>query len=82
MSNCDNCENYNQEKHYCPTYCEVIRNSCEENKQWYLDRLQAMREEIESISGKEHRYKDVAGNMFVRESDVLAIIDKYIEVKE
>ena len=32
MSNCDNCENYNQEKHCCPTYCEVIRNSCEEDK--------------------------------------------------
>ena len=88
MSNCDKCENYNQEKHYCPTYCEVIRNSCEEDKQWYLDRLQAMCEEIENnmeevqgiynASTPEHDrpLQKIARNEARKEC--LAIIDKYM----
>lgn len=39
---CTECENYNHEKHYCPTFCEVIRNTCKENKEYYIELLQEM----------------------------------------
>lgn len=35
MSKCTDCEEYNHEKHYCPKFCDVIRNTTEEMQEFY-----------------------------------------------
>lgn len=32
-SSCSNCETYDKEKHYCPKWCDVIKNTVEEMKE-------------------------------------------------
>lgn len=35
MDKCTECENYNHEKHYCPKFCDVIRDTTNEIKEFY-----------------------------------------------
>lgn len=35
MSKCTDCKEYNQEKHYCPKFCDVIRDTTKEIQGFY-----------------------------------------------
>ena len=35
MSKCTDCEEYNQDKHYCPKFCDVIRETTKEIQEFY-----------------------------------------------
>jgi len=35
MSKCTDCNEYNQEKHYCPKFCDVIRETTKEIEEFY-----------------------------------------------
>ena len=35
MIRCTDCEEYNQEKHYCPKFCDVIRDTTKEMQEFY-----------------------------------------------
>lgn len=35
MSKCPDCKEYNQEKHYCPKFCDVIRDTTKEMQEFY-----------------------------------------------
>lgn len=35
MSKCTDCKEYNQEKHYCPKFCDVIRDTTKEIEEFY-----------------------------------------------
>lgn len=35
MSKCTDCNEYNHEKHYCPKFCDVIRNTTKEMQEYY-----------------------------------------------
>lgn len=37
MSKCTDCNEYNQEKHYCPKFCDVIRDTTKEMQEFYKD---------------------------------------------
>ena len=48
MSKCTDCNEYNQEKHYCPKFCDVIRETDKEMREYYkgehekLEKLKTM----------------------------------------
>lgn len=48
MSNCLNCKEYNHEKHYCPKYCKVIRETDKEMREFYKGEHEKL-EQIEQI---------------------------------
>lgn len=48
MSNCTDCEEYNQEKHYCPKFCDVIRDTTKEMQDFYKGEREKL-EKIEQI---------------------------------
>ena len=35
MSKCTDCNEYNHEKHYCPKFCNVIRDTTKEIQEFY-----------------------------------------------
>ena len=73
MGECTKCENYNQEKHNCPTFCEVIRETCKENKEYYIELLQDMKAEINET-------KVIYPSDGVRTyKAIMDVVDKYIE---
>lgn len=48
MSKCTDCKEYNQAKHYCPKFCDVIRNTTEEMQEFYKGEHEKL-EQIEQI---------------------------------
>lgn len=48
MSKCPDCNEYNQEKHYCPKFCDVIRNTTKEMQEYYKGEHEKL-ERIEQI---------------------------------
>lgn len=48
MSKCTDCKEYNQEKHYCPKFCDVIRDTTKEIQEFYKGEHEKL-EKIEQI---------------------------------
>ena len=48
MSNCTDCNEYNHEKHYCPKFCDVIRDTTKEMQEFYKGEHEKL-ERIEQI---------------------------------
>ena len=48
MSKCTDCEEYNHEKHYCPKFCDVIRDTTKEMQEFYKGEHEKL-ERIEQI---------------------------------
>lgn len=48
MSKCTDCNEYNQEKHYCPKFCDVIRDTTKEMQEFYKGEHEKL-ERIEQI---------------------------------
>jgi hypothetical protein len=48
MSKCTDCNEYNQEKHYCPKFCDVIRDTTKEMQEFYKGEHEKL-EQIEQI---------------------------------
>lgn len=48
MSKCTDCKEYNQEKHYCPKFCDVIRDTTKEMQEYYKGEHEKL-EKIEQI---------------------------------
>jgi len=69
MSKCLECGYYDKEKHYCPFYCQLIRETLDEAISFELEQTRAEIEDLLSSYG----YLDMHTN-----DDVLGIIDKHI----
>jgi len=48
MIKCTDCNEYNQEKHYCPKFCDVIRETTKEMQEFYKGEHEKL-ERIEQI---------------------------------
>lgn len=48
MSKCTDCNEYNHEKHYCPKFCDVIRDTTKEIQEFYKGEHERL-ERIEQI---------------------------------
>lgn len=57
MSKCTDCNEYNQEKHYCPKFCDVIRETDKEMREYYegehgkLEKIKEIIKRTEGILG-------------------------------
>ena len=49
---CTDCNEYNHEKHYCPKFCDVIRDTTKEMQEFYKGEHEKL-EKIEQIMNKE-----------------------------
>ena len=56
MIRCTDCEEYNQEKHYCPKFCDVIRETTKEMQEFYKGEHEKL-ERIEQIVEQYQFYK-------------------------
>ena len=56
MSKCPDCKEYNQEKHYCPKFCDVIRDTTKEMQEYYKGEHEKL-ERIEQIVEQYQFYK-------------------------
>lgn len=78
---CTDCREYNQEKHCCPRWSKVIRNTVEEMKQEYIERevLDKIRAEIEKEiiprNSDQYDHEAMWQNCGLRMA--LKVIDKY-----
>ena len=54
MNKCTDCNEYNQEKHYCPKFCDVIRETDKEMREYYKDE----HEKLEKIKQIINEYKN------------------------
>ncbi len=48
MSKCTDCDEYNHDKHYCPKFCDVIRDTTKEMQEFYKGEHEKL-ERIEQI---------------------------------
>lgn len=60
---CTDCNEYNQKKHYCPKFCDVIRDTTKETQEFYKGEHEKL-ERIEQIvnapmGGKHERYNKI-----------------------
>lgn len=54
MSNCTDCKEYNKEKHYCPKFCDLIRDTTKEMQEFYKgehEKLEKIKQIIDSRDG-------------------------------
>lgn len=54
MGNCTDCKEYNKEKHYCPKFCDVIRETDKEMREYYkgeYEKLEKIKQIIDSRDG-------------------------------
>ena len=54
MSKCTDCKEYNQEKHYCPKFCDVIRDTTKEMQEIYKDeheKLERIKQIVKTYDG-------------------------------
>ena len=56
MIKCTDCNEYNQEKHYCPKFCDVIRDTTKEMQEFYKGEHEKL-EKIEQIVEQYQFYK-------------------------
>lgn len=56
MSKCTDCNEYNQEKHYCPKFCDVIRETDREMREYYKDEHEKL-EKIKQIINNAKEYR-------------------------
>lgn len=81
MSKCIDCNEYNQEKHYCPKFCDVIRETDKEMREYY----EGEHEKLEKIEKIITKYQDTLDNFYggkprdLLESDVLRDIKGILE---
>ena len=57
MIKCTNCNEYNQEKHYCPKFCDVIRDTTREMQEYYRGEHEKL-ELIKQIVNKPRIFAD------------------------
>ena len=57
MSKCTDCKEYNQEKHYCPKFCDVIRDTINEIEEFYKGEHEKLGK-IEEIVNEVQLYED------------------------
>ena len=72
MGNCTDCKEYNQEKHYCPKFCYVIRETDKEMREFY-------RGEHEKLEKIERIVKDYDGsipNMIRQFSEIQKVLEE------
>lgn len=65
MSKCTDCNEYNQEKQYCPKFCDVIRETDEEMRECYKgehEKLEKIKQIIEDygLSEKDITSEDLS----------------------
>lgn len=64
MGNCTDCKEYNKEKHYCPKFCDVIRNTDKEMREQYkgehekLEKIKQIINEYNNGNDMEYEYLD------------------------
>ena len=54
MSKCTDCNEYNHEKHYCPKFCDVIRDTTKEMQDFYKgehEKLDQIRQIVNNYDG-------------------------------
>lgn len=72
MSNCTDCEEYNQEKYYCPKYCDVIRDTTKELQEFY----KGAHEKLEKIEAIIADYDGSTVSMIKQFSEIQKIIEQ------
>ena len=70
MDKCTDCNEYNQEKHYCPKFCDVIRDTTKEMQEYY----KGEHEKLERIERIVERFKS--------QYDHTSNLDLMVEIKE
>ena len=70
VGKCTDCEEYNQEKHYCPKFCDVIRETTKEMQEFY----KGEHEKLERIEHIVERFKS--------QYDHTSNLDLMVEIKE
>ena len=73
MNKCTDCKEYNQEKHYCPKFCDVIRDTTKEMQEFYKGEHEKL-EKIEQLVNSDDLTSECYGcslSTYIRE-----IIDK------
>ena len=72
MSKCNDCNEYNQEKHYCPKFCDVIRDTDEEMREFY----KGEHEKLEKIEQIVKDYDGSIPNMIRQFSEIQKVLEE------
>ena len=72
MSKCTDCNEYNKEKHYCPKFCDVIRETDKEMREYYKDE----HEKLEKIEQIVKDYDGTIPSMIKQFSEIQKVLDK------
>lgn len=77
MSKCTDCNEYNQEKHYCPKFCDVIRNTDKEMREYYEGEHDKLEKIEQIINGSDDFIKRDADYRIAEIKEVLESEDEY-----
>lgn len=72
MSKCPDCEEYNQEKHYCPKFCDVIRDTTKEMQEFY----KGEHEKLERIEQIVNNYDGTTPSMIKQFSEIQKVLEE------
>lgn len=77
MSKCTDCKEYNKEKHYCPKFCDVIRNTTKEMQAFYKGEHDKLEKIEQIINGSDDFIKRDADYRIAEIKEVLESEDEY-----
>jgi hypothetical protein len=72
MSKCTDCKEYNQEKHYCPKFCDVIRDTTKEMQEFY----KGEHEKLERIKQIINNYDGSMYSMIQQFNEIQKVLEK------
>lgn len=78
MSKCTDCNEKNQEKHYCPKFCDVIRDTTKEMQEFYKGEHEKL-EKIEQILKARSFTDDIGNACYFDDSERISQIREVLE---
>ena len=71
VGKCTDCNKYNQEKYYCPKFCDVIRETTKELQEYY----KGEHEKLERIEQIVNNYDGSTPSMIKQFSEIQKVLD-------
>ena len=76
MSNCTDCNEYNQEKHYCPKFCDVIRDTTKEMQEFYKGEHEKLERIEQIINNWNNNWQESQRDLWMYLADIKEVLEQ------
>ena len=76
MIKCTDCNEYNQEKHYCPKFCDVIRDTTKEMQEFYKGEHEKLERIEQIINNWNNNWQESQRDLWMYLADIKEVLEQ------